>query len=94
VWTVTAQGVTWELDFVHNKTFLEMAPKLKGKSVLVTGTLAARAPQNPYGTYANPYAWPSNEFLRAHQPYQYPYPWGYGTPPMPVLKVETFKAAD
>jgi hypothetical protein len=49
VWTVTAQGVTWELDFGTNKEFLELARKHDGKTVQVTGTLTARRKEtSPY----------------------------------------------
>src|SRR5262245_17720400 len=40
--TVTAIGITWELDFGGNAELLEAAKKLKGTQVTVTGTLERR----------------------------------------------------
>jgi NAD-dependent DNA ligase len=42
VWTVTANGTTYELDFGGNKCLAGMIQKLEGKTVLVTGTLETR----------------------------------------------------
>lgn len=40
--TVTAEGITWELDFGKNKVLAEAAKKLDGKKVVVQGTLERR----------------------------------------------------
>jgi hypothetical protein len=37
-WTVTAKGTTWHLDFGENKEWVELAKKLEGKTVQVTGS--------------------------------------------------------
>ncbi|HUG18632.1 MAG TPA: hypothetical protein VMM56_06610 [Planctomycetaceae bacterium] len=37
--TITADGITWELDFGSNNTLLEQAQKWNGKQVLVKGRL-------------------------------------------------------
>lgn len=39
---ISAQGVTWELDFGDNKKFRELAKELDGQKVLVTGKLSAK----------------------------------------------------
>jgi hypothetical protein len=41
--TVTANGITWELDFGKNASLREAAEKLNGKLVTVTGVLERRA---------------------------------------------------
>lgn len=40
--TITANDVTWELDFGQKMTFRDAAEKLDGKKVIVTGTLERR----------------------------------------------------
>src|SRR6187200_11432 len=37
--TITAKGVTWELDLGRNSDFGEIAKKLNGKQATVTGSL-------------------------------------------------------
>src|SRR5437879_3570684 len=41
--TVTASGITWELDFGKNAELRTAAEKLDGKKVVVEGTLERRA---------------------------------------------------
>ena len=41
--TITAKGVTWELDFGKNTELQKVAEKLNGKRVSVRGTLERRA---------------------------------------------------
>jgi hypothetical protein len=36
-WTVTAQGMTWYLDFAGKKEWLDLAKKMENKTVLVAG---------------------------------------------------------
>lgn len=40
--TITAKGITWELDFGKNAGFRKTAEKLNGKKVIVHGTLERR----------------------------------------------------
>jgi hypothetical protein len=40
--TISARGVTWELDFGKNTALKNQAEGLHGKTVIVTGTLEAR----------------------------------------------------
>ncbi len=37
--TITAKGITWELDLGKNPTYAETAKKLNGKQATVTGSL-------------------------------------------------------
>jgi hypothetical protein len=37
--TITAKGITWELDFAKNAELADAAKKFDGKQVTVTGTL-------------------------------------------------------
>lgn len=41
--TITAQGLTWELDFGDNAEFRDLAEKLEGQQVRVAGSLKRRA---------------------------------------------------
>jgi hypothetical protein len=55
-WTVSAAGTTWHLDFGDNKDWLELAGKLNGKTVLVTGSATVTAVNNPGWLYStSPY---------------------------------------
>ena len=40
--TISAQGLTWELDFGDNKALREQATKLNGQTAIVKGTLEVR----------------------------------------------------
>jgi hypothetical protein len=40
VWSITSGGKTYELDFSGDKKLMELAKKLEGKDVVVTGTKA------------------------------------------------------
>ena len=40
--TITAEGITWELDLGKNEEFVEAAKKLDGKKVVVQGSLERR----------------------------------------------------
>lgn len=40
--TITAKGITWELDLRKDPAFRKLAEKLDGKAALVTGTLQRR----------------------------------------------------
>jgi hypothetical protein len=55
-WTVTAAGTTWQLDFGDKKDWLDLAGKLDGKTVLVTGSATVTTVNNPGGWYStSPY---------------------------------------
>ena len=41
--TITAKGVTWELDLGNDPAFSETAKKLSGKQATVTGSLERKA---------------------------------------------------
>lgn len=41
--TVSANGITWELDFVEDAQLVELAEKLDGQQAYVTGSLTRRA---------------------------------------------------
>jgi hypothetical protein len=72
------------LDFGGNKTLAELAQKLEGKSVVVTGTLSGRANLNAW-----PY--PSTIYYNPYLPNPYPYGPYYASPTL-VLTVATLKA--
>jgi len=41
--TITAKGITWELDLAKNPAFAEAAKKLSGKRATITGSLEKKA---------------------------------------------------
>lgn len=49
-WTVTAQGVSLELDLSKDKKFLEAVKALEGKSVRITGSVVSRDPESKGST--------------------------------------------